>query len=207
MRVGGIVLCGGQSRRMGSSKALLPFGSESMLQRVVRLLGQVVQPVAVVAAPDQDLPHLDAKVLVVRDRQGGRGPLEGLRCGLAALQPTCKAAFVTGCDVPLLQPDFVRAMIGELSRYEIAVPVDERHYHPMAAVYRTRIVHHIDDLLRQSLYKPRLLFDRIPTGQVPIDRLKRADPRLESLANVNRRADYLSALAAAGFEPPADGSF
>ena len=41
---GGIILCGGRSTRMGTSKALLPFGAETMLQRVVRLLATVVSP-------------------------------------------------------------------------------------------------------------------------------------------------------------------
>ena len=56
MNTGGIILCGGQSTRMGSSKALLPFGAETMLQRVVRLLATVVSPIVVVAAAEQSLP-------------------------------------------------------------------------------------------------------------------------------------------------------
>src|SRR5437588_762021 len=60
MIVGGIVLCGGQSKRMGQPKAWLPFGDELMLPRVVRLLGGAVRPRVVVAAPDQDLPPLAA---------------------------------------------------------------------------------------------------------------------------------------------------
>ena len=66
--VGGIVLCGGQSRRMGIPKATLPFGEEVMLTRVLRLLGEVVDPLLVVAAPAQQLPPLGDEVLVVRDR-------------------------------------------------------------------------------------------------------------------------------------------
>jgi len=56
MIAGGIVLCGGKSTRMGVPKATLPFGPETMLQRVVRLLGTVVSPVVVVAAQGQPLP-------------------------------------------------------------------------------------------------------------------------------------------------------
>ena len=56
--IAGIVLCGGQSKRMGKPKAWLPFGGELMLPRVVRILRTVVAPVVVVAAPDQDLPPL-----------------------------------------------------------------------------------------------------------------------------------------------------
>jgi CTP:molybdopterin cytidylyltransferase MocA len=50
----GIVLCGGKSTRMGTSKALLPFGPETMLQRVVRLLSDIVSPIVAVAAAGQE---------------------------------------------------------------------------------------------------------------------------------------------------------
>ena len=87
---------------MGTSKALLPFGPETMLQRVVRLLSEVVSPIVVVAANDQDLPQLPSSVIVTRDENEGRGPLEGLRAGLKALPTTVDAAYVTSCDVALL---------------------------------------------------------------------------------------------------------
>ena len=53
MNPGAVVLCGGESRRMGRPKAWLPFGPERLLQRVVRLVGTVAHPVVVVAAPSQ----------------------------------------------------------------------------------------------------------------------------------------------------------
>ena len=57
MTVGGIVLCGGQSKRMGRPKAWLPFAGELMLPRVVRLLRTSVEPVVVVAAPENFDPN------------------------------------------------------------------------------------------------------------------------------------------------------
>ena len=69
-------------RRQG---ARCPFGPETMLQRVVRLLGTVVSPIVVVAAREQELPELPADVIVTRDEREARGPLEGLRAGLKAL--------------------------------------------------------------------------------------------------------------------------
>ena len=56
MNNGAIVLCGGRSNRMGRDKATLPFGPECMLQRVVRLLAEVVElsKIVVVAAAGQN---------------------------------------------------------------------------------------------------------------------------------------------------------
>src|SRR5258705_212022 len=89
MNAGGIVLCGGKSTRMGASKALLPFGPETMLQRVVRLLETVVSPIVVVAAADQQLPDLPPDVIVSRDEREARGPLEGLRAGPGLYKFSC----------------------------------------------------------------------------------------------------------------------
>ena len=102
MNRGGIILCGGRSSRMGTAKLALPFGPELMLQRIVRLLGEVCRPIVVVAAPEQSLPELPAGVIVAHDRREGRGPLEGLAAALAALPESAEAAYATSCDVPLL---------------------------------------------------------------------------------------------------------
>src|SRR5947207_12117554 len=107
LRVGGIVLCGGQSKRMGRPKAWLPFAGELLLPRVVRILGETVSPIVVVAAVDQELPPLPADVQVVRDEEKGRGPLQGLAAGLAALAGQADAAYASSCDVPLLKPAFI----------------------------------------------------------------------------------------------------
>src|SRR5262245_18679637 len=103
-RVGGVVLCGGRSSRMGQPKAWLPFAGEPLLARVVRLVGEAASPVVVVAAAGQELPPLLADVEIVRDPEPDRGPLQGLAAGLAALRGRAAAAFVTSCDAPFLRP-------------------------------------------------------------------------------------------------------
>src|SRR5262245_6026051 len=102
IRVGGIVLCGGQSKRMGQPKAWLPVAGEAMLARVVRVLGEAVSPIVVVAAPDQELPAMPGDVAIVRDEAKDRGPLQGLAAGLSALQGTVDGVYASSCDVPFL---------------------------------------------------------------------------------------------------------
>ncbi len=201
----GIVLCGGHSHRMGYPKAMLPFGSESLLARVVRLLGEAVQPLVVVAAPAQPLPELPGDVRIVRDRNPDRGPLEGLAAGLAALANTpCQAAYLTGCDYALLRPAFVRRMVERLGDYQLAVPFVDGLPHPLAAVYRCDIEPHVQRLLQVERKGPVHLIDRCHTRLVGADELTDIDPRLESLANVNRAEDYFHALQRCGLEAPRD---
>lgn len=201
MRVGGIVLCGGRSRRMGMPKALLPFGPERMLDRVVRRLREVVEPIVVVAAPHQDFRWPDG-VLVVRDRTEGRGPLEGLHAGLLALRERADAAYATACDVPLLVPALVRLEIDWLADYDVVVPVDGEFHHPLAAVYRTRVLPAVETLLAAGRLRPVFLYETVATLRVSVDQLRTVDPELHTLANLNLPCDYFTALASAGYEPP-----
>lgn len=194
-RAGGIVLCGGKSSRMGRSKALLPFGPETMLQRVVRLLSSVVHPVVIVAAAGQRLPDLPAEVLVTRDEREGRGPLEGLRAGLRALPAAVELAYVTSCDVPLLVPEFVREMIAFAEGHDVAVVDVDGFAHPLSAVYRRSTLPHVEDLLAHDRLRPIFLFERVRTRRVHRREIT-ADPELRTLQNVNTPADYQHALTA-----------
>jgi molybdopterin-guanine dinucleotide biosynthesis protein A len=183
---------------MGSPKALLPFGGETMLQRVVRLLATVVSPIVAVAAPQQSLPALPANVTITRDEQEGRGPLEALRAGLKALPSTVDAAYVTSCDVPLLVPEFVRHMIALLGDHDIAVMEIDGFPHPLSAVYRRETLPHVEALLARDRLRPVFLFDAVRTRRVLPAEMTGADPELLTLRNLNTRADYLDALSKAG---------
>ena len=199
MTTGGIVLCGGKSTRMGTAKATLPFGPETMLQRVVRLLSDVVSPVVVVAAASQDLPELPREVIVARDEREARGPLEGLRAGLKALPETVDAAYVTSCDVPLLVPAFARHMLGLLGDCDIAVMEIDGFTHPLSAVYRRRVLPQVESLLSENRLRPVFLFDAVRTRRVRPEEMTGADPQLRTLRNLNTPDDYRAALADAGF--------
>jgi molybdopterin-guanine dinucleotide biosynthesis protein A len=196
LKVGGIVLCGGESRRMGRPKAWLPFGGELMLQRVVRILGEVVDPIVAVAAPGQEVPPLPSPIEIARDENKGRGPLEGLAAGLRRLSASgIDAAYATSTDAPFLQPAFVRRVIELLGEFSIAVPfVNERH-HPLAAVYRTSVLAEVDRLLGADRLRPIFLFESLPTRAVTGNELSVADPGLRSLRNLNSPEEYEQALS------------
>lgn len=194
MVTGGIVLCGGRSKRMGRPKAWLPFAGETMLARVVRLLGEAVRPVVVVAAPDQDIPPLPPEVAVVRDEKEGRGPLQGLAAGLAALRGRADAAYLSSCDVPFLKPAFVRRLVELLGDHLICVPRVGGYHHPLAAVYRLEVAEAVARLLAEDRLRPFFLFEAVPTRVVEAAELADVDPTFQTLRNLNTPEDYEAAL-------------
>jgi molybdopterin-guanine dinucleotide biosynthesis protein A len=198
----GIILCGGKSTRMGQSKAWLPFGPEPMLARVVRILSEVVAPVVVVAARDQDLPPLPAGVEITRDEYDSLGPLAGLAAGLAALRGHAEAAYATSCDAPLLRPEFVRHMIAALGDYDLAIPREAARRHPLAAVYRVSLESTIRGLISQNRLRLVDLPEHCRAREIDPAELRAVDPELLSLRNANTPGDYAAALEAAGFEAP-----
>jgi molybdopterin-guanine dinucleotide biosynthesis protein A len=194
MTVGGIVLCGGRSTRMGRPKLSLPFGDEVLLQRVVRILGEVVAPVVVVAAPGQELPVLPAGVRIVRDEQGGLGPLAGIAGGLEALTGVAEAAYVSACDAPLLRREFIREVVTALGSHDLAIPRDGKFHHPLAAVYRTSLAPRVRALLAVGRMRPLFLVQESDAVEIDVETLRGVDPELDSLRNLNTPEEYAAAL-------------
>jgi molybdopterin-guanine dinucleotide biosynthesis protein A len=199
-RLGAVVLCGGQSRRMDRPKAWLPFGDETLLQRIVRLLSAVTDPIVVVAGPEQDLPALPASVAVARDPIPGRGPLQGVAVGLKAMAPHAELAYVSPTDAPFLAPAFVLRMRALAEDNDIVVVEDGGHRHALAAVYATRLHREADELLAVDERRMGALLDRARTrtvtrAEVLADPgLAAADPHLASLDNINTPEDYRAAI-------------
>jgi len=179
---------------MGRPKAWLPFGDEVLLQRVVRILGEVTTPIAVVAGPDQELPPLPEYVLVTRDPSPGRGPLQGIAGGLQAVAPHADVAYVSSCDTPFLQPNFVRVVIRAVRDHDVAIPVVDGFHQTLAAAYRTSILPYVVALLAADRLRPFFLFEQVDTRELTADELRPADADLNSLRNINTPRAYEDAL-------------
>lgn len=197
---GAVVLCGGQSRRMGRPKAWLPFGPEVMLQRVVRLLGGVASPIVVVAAPGQEVPNLPDAIRIVRDPVSDRGPLQGLAAGLAALPNEVELAYATATDVPFLQPAWVIRLAELIGEHDLVIPEVGGYLHPLAALYRKKtVLPAVERLLAEDRLRPVFLLDVLQALKVDAQTLRQIDAELGTLRNLNTPEDYQQALLDAGF--------
>ncbi len=194
-RLAALILCGGESRRMGRPKAWLPFGNETLLQRVVRILGTVVSPLVVVAAPGQDLPSLPPSVTVVHDPVSHRGPLQGLASGLAALPDSADLVYASATDAPFLRPEWVGRLMDLIGDHDLAMPRVNGYDHPLAALYRrAAVLPAVLDLIAAGRMRPVFLVDAVKTRVILEDELRDIDPELATLRNLNAPDDYERAL-------------
>jgi len=197
----GIVLAGGRSTRMGSPKAALEWHGSTLLRRITGIVGRAVDgPVVVVRAPAQTLPALPDGVEVVEDAREGRGPLQGLAAGLAAVRDRAPAAYASSTDVPLLHPRFVRRVLDALDDdTDVVLPEVGGYPQPLAAVYRTALAATVERLIAEDRMRPAFLFEacrvkRLDAAALLADpALAALDPALDSVLNLNEPGDYEAA--------------
>ncbi|MFT4709190.1 MAG: molybdopterin-guanine dinucleotide biosynthesis protein A [Planctomycetota bacterium] len=133
----GLVLCGGESRRMGMDKALLDLAGSNLLQRAVDVITPLADEVFLGTGVAPRYPELGLECLL--DVQAGVGPLAGLSSGLEALEARgAEWLVLVACDTPRLDTGLFRILL------ERAVAVDadacllesDSGMEPMCAVYR-----------------------------------------------------------------------
>jgi len=176
---------------MRTSKAELQWHGTTLLQRTVGVLGDVCGEVLVVSARGQELTVTAAAV--VRDQHPGLGPLQGLADGLhAAAERGHQAAFVSATDMPLLQSAFVLRILDALTAdVDLVLPVDDEREHPLAAAYATALAPVVSGLVARGERRLRALAQhcrvrRLSRAELLTDAAPAAaDPRLDSLVNVN----------------------
>lgn len=195
-----LLLAGGRSVRMGESKALLQWGTGTMLGAVLEPLLAACEEVVIVAHAGQTLPTLPPAVTRVDDppELDDQGPLVGLHAGLSALQDD-DLVYLAATDKPHLTATHVRWMFERIADADAAVPVEpenstRRHrMHPLAAVLRARVARPLAaSLIADGERALRLVFERLACNEVSVEALP--DPAV--LRDYNTPEAYAAAREA-----------
>ena len=200
MRLGSIILAGGQSNRMGKPKASLPFGDSTLLGHAVDTLLTCTYPVAVVARNADEgtaeLPPVPLEADIIHDapEHQGCGPLAGIQVGLQHLSRLCDAAFVTGCDAPFLTPKVVEWLADQLGDNDLVMPEVGGVLQPLCAIYRTRIEPQVRKLLAGDDRSVHALTGATNARLLPEAEVSAFDPSHRFLRGVNSPEEYQAAL-------------
>lgn len=136
------ILIGGQSRRMGTAKALLQVDGTTLLERTIRVAAEAGAEVVLLGGPPFDLPPAARVLPLLDDLRPGHGPIGGLETLLAA-RPE-HVALLLACDMPRLRADLLVRLCRELGDADAVVCATSDcgapQPHPCCASYHSRIL-------------------------------------------------------------------
>lgn len=134
--VTGVVLAGGKSTRMGTDKALMRVGEQTLLERCVTTLQRCFARNLLIANRPEAFSYLQFPVF--RDDVPNLGPLGGICTALRRVQTP--AIFVVACDMPFLNADLIRAMASALGELDAVAAEIGGRFEPLHAAYQRRIL-------------------------------------------------------------------
>ncbi len=209
----GIILAGGQSRRMGRDKAWSEFQGRALIEHVMASLEQVCAEIIVVA--NNQTPYRKLAARVVSDILPDHGSLGGIYSGLHAAQ--FDHAIVVACDMPFLNPLLLRHMLTLADEYEVVVPsavnewqpvhrpkyagsgagrggpdagsklptAKDSNLHPLHAVYAKQCLQPIETHLRAGDLRIISFYPEVRVRVLSQIELEQLDPKHLSLFNAN----------------------
>lgn len=184
----GLVLAGGESRRMGHDKASLRRGGQSQLAHVVKLLEGFVERVFVSARAEQQNEQERSRFEQILDRYQDLGPLAGI---LSAMDEHPHADWlVVACDLPNLDAPTISHLLenrGDNQPFSSYISSHDGLPEPLCAIYSAGSAAILHGFVNDGVLCPRKILIRSDT-------LLLDQPNPRALDNVNTPDDLRNSL-------------
>ena len=181
----GVILSGGKNTRMGTNKAFLEIDGERLIDRTTRIFKDIFQEV--ILSTNSPLDYLDHDCAIVADIIKGKGALGGIYTGL--FFASRDHAFVSACDMPFLNRDFIEYMVERAENYDIVVPKLAEGLQPLHTIYSKQCLPAIKRVINQDKLKVTGFYKGLKTLEIAEDVMKSFDPEVKMFMNVNTRGD------------------
>lgn len=184
-----VIQAGGQSRRMGQNKALMPFSGQPLIERVVQRLKPAADEILI----NTNQPDLFSflELAMFPDLIPGKGPLGGLFTALSVAKFPLVA--VVACDMPFINPQLLtleRDLLGG-DEWDVVLPRSIDGLEPLHAVYRKDACL---PAIRQAIDEDRLRMvswiGDVKVREMGIEELVVIDPDLRSFMNINTPDEF-----------------
>lgn len=185
------IQAGGESRRMGMSKALVPFLGRPLIERIVERVAPVADEVVITTNEAEKLRFLlgaypGSDIRLVPDERTFRGALPGLLTALKAARSPYVA--VVACDMAFVSAGLIAREFERLrvSDADICIPCDDEAIEPFHALYRrATCLPECERAVDRGCMRPRMLLDALDAIRIDRAALVAADPRTHCFVNAN----------------------
>ena len=199
----GIILAGGQSRRMGQDKASLRVNGTSLLSRVISRVCEVedISELIISHAKDQILPtdiQCEISLKTAVDFAQGEGPLIGIASAL--IQSTSITNLIVGADMPLVQPTLLNKLAEVLEETnpfaQESLPLwvlpKSDHIQPLCSAISLKSLPIIQEAIQDSIRAPGQLIESLNAIVLDEKQWTATDPDRMSFRDIDTPTDLES---------------
>ncbi|WP_457622686.1 molybdenum cofactor guanylyltransferase [Persephonella sp.] len=134
----GIVLAGGESKRMGRDKAFLELCGKTFLRHILEKLDTQCSQIIISGNKEESLYiretfNLKSEFVFVKDIDPYSGPLNGIISCIDHIKHNY--IFISTCDTPLLKPEIIPILLKEIEDFEAVIPVIKDKFQPLNTIY------------------------------------------------------------------------
>ncbi|MCE5212709.1 MAG: molybdenum cofactor guanylyltransferase [Deltaproteobacteria bacterium] len=183
----GIILAGGRNSRMGVNKAFLEIDGIRLIDKILAVYRQLFPEIIIVTNDPSSYTEF-TDTIIVTDIYKGKGPLGGIYTGL--FYSKNDYAFVSACDMPSLNRDFILYMIDHKGKYDIVVPELPAGYQALHAIYSRRCLPNIKKMILSDKLKIAGFFKDMRLYKITEDKIKPFNKDGRLFININTPEDF-----------------
>jgi molybdopterin-guanine dinucleotide biosynthesis protein A len=190
------IQAGGESRRMGQDKGLMPFLGQPLIQRVVSRLSALADEIIITTNQPGSYAFLGLPLF--SDARPRRGALGGLHTAFSSASQALVA--VVACDMPFANPSLLAYQLRVLQEEsaDVVVPLLADGYEPLHAVYRRETcLPAVEQALDEDQWKLISWFSQVRVRTLPAEACRQHDPQGLAFVNVNTPQELAEAESAA----------
>lgn len=179
-----VIQAGGESRRMGQDKGLLPFLGQPLIQRVIERLADLADEMLITTNRQAEYQFLGLPM--VSDLLPGRGALGGMYTALSAARRPFVA--VVACDMPFVSARLLASLFDRLTSGEadLAMPHSGQGFEPFHAVYRRQTcLPAIEAALQADRWRVDAWFAAVKLEVLQAEDVRRYDSQMLCFRNIN----------------------
>lgn len=194
----GVILAGGENKRMPVSKAFIKIDRETIIEKNLKIIKQMFSEVFIVT--NQPELYVYLKTPLLGDAYNVRGPMTGVFTSL--LNSSTKWVFISACDMPFIDKEIIKYMASKRDNYDAVLPTTPikggqrgDFAEPLFAFYSKRLMVSMERALftDKKGMKDFLMDKRVK--YIRTEEIKKSDVKAMSFINLNTPADiqfYLS---------------
>lgn len=146
-----VILCGGKSSRMGFDKCEIKVNNKFLVEIIAEQLSEVFEDIVLVSNDLERFKHTE--YTVIKDIIANSGPIGAIYTALK--QSTSKYIFVTACDMPIINLDYIKYMMEliKIENVEGVASYNSKYIEPLYAFYSTDMLWSFDLELKKNNFK------------------------------------------------------